>query len=136
MMAYPRVILHGDGAVVIDAVAVRQVDPDRAGQRVWVFLAQFRRPFGTAAEYVAVPSARGQRGRAGRRRGRQIPAVAPGGVDRVAEVALDTGIAVDLEILKIGGAVTGYATGKCEPSIPFRGLCFKNITVRFLVSRA
>lgn len=66
----------------------------------------------------------------------QIPAVAPGGVDRVAEVALDTGIAVDLEILKIGGAVTGYATGKCEPSIPFRGLCFKNITVRFLVSRA
>ena len=63
---------------------------------------------------------------------RQILAVAPGGVDRAAEVAFDTGIAVDLEILKIGGVVACYATGKSEPSIPFWGLGFKNITVRFL----
>lgn len=214
-MAYPRVIPHSDGAGVIDAVGP-QVDPARVGQRVWVFLAQSRRPFGTAAEYVAVPSGhavvlpeqvaleqgallgitgitghravftdgpvRGQSivvtgaaGAVGRaavavaRRGgatvigtvrqagqvdqalaagahrvidvagldadaaaRQILAVAPGGVDRVAEVAVDTGIAVDVEILKIGGVVTGYAAGKPEPPVPFWELCVKNITVRFL----
>jgi NADPH:quinone reductase len=37
-----------------------------------------------------------------------------------------------VEILKIGGVVTGYATGKPEPPIPFWGLCIKDITVRFL----
>ena len=178
-MAYPRVIPHSDGAGVIDAVGP-QVDPGRVGQRVWVFLAQSYRPFGTAAEYVVVPSGhavalpgqvpleqgallgiagitghraiftdgpvRGQSivvtgavGAVGRaavavaRRGgatvigtvrqagqvaqaltagahhvvnvagldaaaaaRQILAVAPAGVDRVAEVAFDTGIPVDV----------------------------------------
>lgn len=214
-MAHPRVIPHSDGAGVIDAVGP-QVDPGRIGERVWVFLAQSCRPFGTAAEYVAVPSehavllpekvpleqgallgitgitghraiftdgpVRGQSivvtgaaGAVGRaavavaRRGgatvigtvrqagqveqalaagahhvanvagldagaaaRQILAIAPVGVDRVAEVAFDTGIAVDVEILKIGGVVTGYATGKPEPPVPFWALCSKNITVRFL----
>jgi NADPH2:quinone reductase len=213
-MAFPRVIPHGDGAGVIDAVGAG-VDRARIGQRVWVFLAQSYRPFGTAADYTVVPDGhavvlpeqvpleqgallgiagitghraiftdgpvRGQSivvtgavGAVGRaavataRRGgatvigtvrqagqvaqalaagahhvvnvagldagaaaRQILAVVPG-VDRVAEVAFDTGIAVDVEILKIGGVVTGYATGKSEPSIPFWGLGFKNITVRFL----
>ncbi|MFD3523890.1 NADPH:quinone reductase [Streptomyces sp. NPDC058653] len=54
-MAFPRVVPHGDGAGVVDAVGT-EVDPSRVGHRVWVYLAQSYRPFGTAAEYVVVPS--------------------------------------------------------------------------------
>ncbi|MGK5739718.1 NADPH:quinone reductase [Micromonospora sp. URMC 103] len=212
-MAYPRVIPHGDGAGTIDAVGPG-VDAARVGSRVWVYLAQSYRPFGTAAEYVTVPAAHavdlpdgapleqgallgipgitahravfadgpvagrtvlvtGALGAVGRaalavaRRGGatviatvrhpdqrtpalaagahhvvvtagtaadvdQIRAVAPDGVDRVAEVAFDTGIATDLEVLRVGGTVATYATGNAEPQVPYWPLGFKNVTVRFL----
>ena len=52
---HPRVIPHSDGAGVIEAVG-EGVSSSRAGQRVWVFNAQWKRAFGTAAEYVALPS--------------------------------------------------------------------------------
>ncbi|RKN14560.1 NADPH:quinone reductase [Micromonospora musae] len=55
-MSYPRVIPHGDGSGVIDVVG-EGVDPARIGERVWVYLAQSYRPFGTAAEYTVVPAA-------------------------------------------------------------------------------
>ncbi len=54
-MPFPRIIPHSDGAGLIDEVG----DPaasSRVGQRVWCFGAQSYRPFGTAAEYVVVPS--------------------------------------------------------------------------------
>ncbi|MEV0718982.1 NADPH:quinone reductase [Asanoa sp. NPDC050611] len=54
-MPFPRVVPHGDGAGTIDAVGPG-VDPARIGERVWVYLAQSYRPFGTAAEYTVVPS--------------------------------------------------------------------------------
>ncbi|MCZ7377284.1 NADPH:quinone reductase [Micromonospora sp. WMMC250] len=54
-MSFPRVVPHGDGAGVIDAVG-SGVDPSRVGERVWVYLAQSYRPFGTAAEYTVVPA--------------------------------------------------------------------------------
>src|SRR5246127_2854520 len=54
-MAYPRVIPHSDGAGVIDAVGAG-VPADRVGERVWVYGAQSSRPFGPAAEYVALPN--------------------------------------------------------------------------------
>ena len=54
-MPYPRVIPHSDGAGVIDSVG-DQVEKSRVGERVWCFGAQSYRPFGTAAEYVVVPS--------------------------------------------------------------------------------
>jgi NADPH2:quinone reductase len=56
-MAFPRVIPHGDGAGVIDVVG-NAVDRSRIGERVWVYLAQSYRPFGTAAEYTVVPARR------------------------------------------------------------------------------
>ena len=59
-MAFPRVIPHGDGAGVIDAVGP-DVARDRLGERVWTYLAQSYRPFGTAAEYVVVPATRAVR---------------------------------------------------------------------------
>lgn len=55
-MPYPRIIPHSDGAGVIDSVGER-VDASRVEERVWCFGAQSYRPFGTAAEYVVVPSA-------------------------------------------------------------------------------
>ncbi|EKF20586.1 NADPH:quinone reductase [Nitratireductor pacificus] len=51
-----RIIPHSDGAGVIDAVG-GGVDHGRIGQRVWVWNGQWRRPHGTAAEWIALPEA-------------------------------------------------------------------------------
>ncbi len=56
-MPYPRVIPHSDGSGVIDAVG-DDLPSSRLGERVWVWGAQSYRPFGTAAEFVTVPSER------------------------------------------------------------------------------
>lgn len=55
-MPFVRVIPHSDGAGIIDRVG-EGVVPSRIGERVWCFGAQSYRPFGTAAEFVVVPSA-------------------------------------------------------------------------------
>src|SRR5688500_16486085 len=52
---YPRIIPHQDGSGVIDAVGA-DVPSSRVGERVWIYEAQRGRAFGTAAEYVIVPS--------------------------------------------------------------------------------
>lgn len=44
-----------DGSGVIDEVGPG-VDPTRVGERVWLYLAAYRRPYGTAAEFSVVPS--------------------------------------------------------------------------------
>jgi len=54
-MPFPRVIPHGDGAGVVEAVGAG-VSQARVGEHAWVFLAQSYRPFGTAAELVVVPA--------------------------------------------------------------------------------
>src|SRR5829696_1390419 len=53
-MGYARVIPHSDGAGTIEEVGAG-VAPCRIGEQVWVWAAQSGRPFGTAAEYVALP---------------------------------------------------------------------------------
>lgn len=50
------VVPHSDGAGVIDAVG-SGVPPERIGQRVWLWNAQWQRPMGTACEHVALPAA-------------------------------------------------------------------------------
>jgi NADPH2:quinone reductase len=50
----PLVIPHSDGAGVIDAVGAG-VD-ERIGERVWIWNGQWKRPYGTAAEYIALPA--------------------------------------------------------------------------------
>jgi NADPH2:quinone reductase len=47
-------IPHHDGAGMIDKVG-EGVDPERAGQRVWLWLAASGRRWGTAAEWTVVP---------------------------------------------------------------------------------
>lgn len=49
------IIPHSDGSGVISAVGER-VSSHRIGERVWIWNAQFRRNWGTAAEQVCLPS--------------------------------------------------------------------------------
>jgi len=53
-IAFPRVIPHSDGAGEIDVVG-EGVPPSRIGERVWVWNGQWKRAFGTAAEYIVLP---------------------------------------------------------------------------------
>jgi NADPH2:quinone reductase len=55
-IAFPRVIPHSDGAGEIDQVG-EGVPPARIGDRVWTWNGQWKRAFGTAAEYVTLPAA-------------------------------------------------------------------------------
>ena len=55
----PLIIPHSDGAGDID-----QIGPgvaDRVGERVWIWNGQWKRPHGTAAEYIVVPNAQAVR---------------------------------------------------------------------------
>ena len=54
-IAWPRVIPQSDGAGVIDQ-AGDGVAKSRIGERVWIWNGQWKRAFGTAAEYIALPA--------------------------------------------------------------------------------
>ena len=54
-LMFPRVIPHSDGAGTIDRVGPG-VPAERIGERVWLWNGQWKRPHGTAAEYIALPS--------------------------------------------------------------------------------
>jgi len=54
-IAFPRVIPHSDGAGEIEMVG-DGVPARRVGKRVWIWNAQWKRPFGTCAEYVVLPA--------------------------------------------------------------------------------
>lgn len=51
----PLIIAHSDGAGDIDAVG-DGVAANRIGERVWIWNGQWKRPFGTAAEFICVPA--------------------------------------------------------------------------------
>ena len=55
-LGWPLVIPHSDGAGVIDAVG-EGVPAGRVGERVWLWNGQWLRPFGTAAQFIALPAA-------------------------------------------------------------------------------
>lgn len=52
---FELIVPHSDGAGVIEAVG-DGVDQGRIGERVWLWNGQWQRPFGTCAEYIAVPA--------------------------------------------------------------------------------
>ena len=54
-MGFPRVVPHQDGAGVIEKVG-RGVPASRVGERVWLYIVQWQRAWGTAAEYTVVPA--------------------------------------------------------------------------------
>ncbi len=55
-IAFPRVVPHSDGAGDIDAVG-DGVPQSRIGERVWLWNGQWKRAFGTAAEFIVLPAA-------------------------------------------------------------------------------
>lgn len=55
-ITWPRLIPQSDGAGTIDAVG-DGVPALRVGERVWVWNGQWKRAFGTAAEYITLPTA-------------------------------------------------------------------------------
>lgn len=57
VMTDPRVVAGDDGAGVVDEVG-EGVDAARLGQRVWIYFANYLRPFGTMAEFVVIPADR------------------------------------------------------------------------------
>ena len=219
-MPYPRVIPHSDGAGVIDKVG-DGVDEARVGQRVWCYGAQSYRQFGTAAEFVVVPSelavplpeagteaahrdlaeqaaclgiagitgyravfadgpvtgllvlVHGAAGGVGsiatqmavrdgatviavvrpaqKQRARElgaahvfvsdqselsaaIRAVAPDGVDRIAEVDLADHVDLDAEVIAIGGVISSYNSSADRPALPYWKLGFADTTLRLLGS--
>jgi NADPH2:quinone reductase len=54
-LAGPLIVPHSDGAGDIDAAGPGV--PARIGERVWVWNGQWKRPFGTAAQYIVLPAA-------------------------------------------------------------------------------
>jgi NADPH2:quinone reductase len=56
----PIIIPHSDGMGLIDAVG-EGVSASRIGERVWIWNGQWQRAFGTAAQYIALPSAQAVR---------------------------------------------------------------------------
>jgi NADPH2:quinone reductase len=60
--------------------------------------------------------------------------LAPGGVHHIVEVAFDTNIELDEQVLAIGGSIAAYATGNGRPVIPFWNLLFKNARLLLLGS--
>ncbi|MFC3067720.1 NADPH:quinone reductase [Phenylobacterium soli] len=59
-MPFPLIVPHQDGAGEVVAAG----SPDlasRVGERVWFYEAQLGRPFGSAADYVAIPAAKAVR---------------------------------------------------------------------------
>jgi NADPH2:quinone reductase len=64
----------------------------------------------------------------------RVRKLAPKGIDHVVEVAFGANIEADVELLKLGGSIAGYATDNAAPPIPFWQMVFKNIRVFFLGS--
>ena len=74
-IAFPRVIPHSDGAGEIDRVG-EGVPAARVGERVWVWNGQWRRAFGTAAEWIVLPAEQAVRAAGQRQPWRPAPASA------------------------------------------------------------
>ena len=63
-----------------------------------------------------------------------VLALAPDGIDHVVEVAFHANVAVDEQVLKLGGSIASYASNRANPDIPFWNLAFKNARLYFLGS--
>jgi len=64
----------------------------------------------------------------------EICAVAPGGVDRIIEVALSANADLDAEVAGQGAVIAAYSSAAPRPALPFWPLLFANVTLRLLGS--
>jgi NADPH:quinone reductase-like Zn-dependent oxidoreductase len=57
------------------------------------------------------------------------------GADRIVEVALGRNLALDAEVIALGGTIAAYSSdAEAEPRLPFWELLFKNVTIRLVGS--
>jgi NADPH2:quinone reductase len=63
-----------------------------------------------------------------------IRALAPGGVDRVVEVAFSANMELDLAVCRIGAVIAAYASPDGSPAVPFWPMLFNNLVIRLLGS--
>lgn len=63
-----------------------------------------------------------------------IRATAPGGVDRIVEVALSANAALAADVVAQGAVIAAYASPGDDPALPFWPLLFANVTLRLLGS--
>lgn len=91
-MPFPLIVPHSDGAGEVDAVG-RGVDGRRIGERVWLWNAQFGRPFGSAAEYVVLPG--------------EQAVLLPSGTDFAAGACLGVPALTAYRAITIDGSVAG-----------------------------
>ena len=66
--------------------------------------------------------------------GEAIRARAPGGVDRIIEVALSDNADLDAEVIALDGVIAAYASRHERPAIPFWPMLFANVTIRLIGS--
>jgi NADPH2:quinone reductase len=64
----------------------------------------------------------------------QVRAVAPNGVDRIAEVDFADHIELDAGIIAVGGVISSYYSSADHPAIPYWTLGFADVTLRLLGS--
>jgi NADPH:quinone reductase len=60
--------------------------------------------------------------------------LAPGGVDRIVEVALSANADLDAAVVRNGAVIAVYASLKDRPELPFWPMLFANVTIRLLGS--
>ena len=91
-LEFDQIIPHSDGAGEIDAVG-DGVPESRIGERVWTINGQWQRPFGTAAEYISLPS--------------KLAVSLPDGTDEAAGACLGIPVLTAYRALTIDGDVSG-----------------------------
>jgi NADPH2:quinone reductase len=64
----------------------------------------------------------------------QVRRIAPGGVDRIVEVAFGPSAAVNARIVSQGAVIASYGTPDPEPLLPYWPLAFQNVVIRLLGS--
>jgi NADPH2:quinone reductase len=64
----------------------------------------------------------------------QIRAIAPQGIDRIAEVEFASHIDLDAQVIAIGGVICSYYSAADRPEIPYWKLGFADSTLRLLGS--
>lgn len=127
-MAFPRVVPHGDGAGVVDAVGRAAVASALHGGATVVAAVrsepQLEQARALGAQH-AVLAGPGMADRIAQVIGRER-------LDLAADVAFDANIGELHEALRYSGEIATYASVDPEPRVPFWPLGFKNVTVRFL----
>jgi NADPH2:quinone reductase len=63
-----------------------------------------------------------------------IRALAPGGVDRIIEVAFAANVDLDADVARNGAVIAAYASGRDRPDFPFWPMLFDNLTIRLVGS--